>query len=311
MKLRFAMIEVKKSQGALSKSKTADINIHNEIKLIMSADDTFELWKEVISRQSQWLLIDPEYLKPFKDVKSWNPENDGLIKREFFKQLRNLAEYDLKKLALHLLNRTQKRRLPYPKVSMKKIPTVLLDCYSYKEWLEQNKRKQAIRKYLYQERRSLGFFDNDGAYQREKWKAFKEEFKITNAMKNLLFTAPTEAFFSLAKRPSMKNKTARELFPYAAEFFKVFLQSKGEYKKLEAHAFFRPYDCKEDFFAEWPSEVWDSSGVDIKLAVMDFRNILGIINRETAPKESPYFDEFMDDLKQLADPGPTDPEVWL
>ena len=265
----------------------------------------------MISRQSQGLLIDPESLKPFKDVKLWDPENDGLIKCEFFKQLGNLAKYDLKKLALHLLNRTQKRRLPYPKVSMKKIPTVLLDCYSYKEWLERNKRKHAIRKYLYQERRSLGFFDNDGAYRREKWKAFKKEFKITNATKNLLFTAPTEAFFSLAKRPSMKNKTTRELSPYAAEFFKVFLRSKGEYKKPEAHAFFKPYDCKEDFFAEWPSEVRDSSGVDIKLAVMDFRNIPGIINRETAPKESPYFDEFMDDLKQLADPSSTDPEVWL
>ena len=79
------MIEVKKSQGALSKRKTADISIHNEIKLIMLADDTFELWKEVISHQSQGLLIDPESLKPFKDVKSWDPENDGLIKCEFFK----------------------------------------------------------------------------------------------------------------------------------------------------------------------------------------------------------------------------------
>ena len=217
------MIEVKKSQGALSKSKTADISIHNEIKLIMSADDTFELCKEVILRQSQGLLINPESLKPFKDIKLWDPENDGLIKHEFFKQLGNLAEYDLKKLALHLLNRIPKGTLPYPKVSMKKIPTVLLDCYSYKEWLEQNKRKQAIRKYLYQERQSLGFYDNDGAYRREKWKAFKEEFKITRAMKNLLFTAPTKAFFSLAQRPSMKNKTARELSPYAAEFFKVFL----------------------------------------------------------------------------------------
>ena len=126
------MIEVKKSQGALSKSKTADISIHNEIKLITSVDDTFKLWKEVISRQLQGLLIDLESLKPFKDVKSWDPENDGLIKCEFFKQLGDLAEYDLKKFALHLLNRTPKRTLPYPKLSMKKIPTVLLDCYSYK-----------------------------------------------------------------------------------------------------------------------------------------------------------------------------------
>ena len=52
MKLRFSMIEVKKSQGALSKNKAADINITNEIKIITANDEVYELWKEVISRQS-------------------------------------------------------------------------------------------------------------------------------------------------------------------------------------------------------------------------------------------------------------------
>ena len=128
MKLRFAMIEVKKSQGALSKSKAANVNITNEIKIITANDEVYELWKEVISRQSQGLLLDPESMKPLRDVRSWDPENDGVLKREFFKHLGNTTEYDLKRLALHLLNRTPKRTLLHPKVMMKKCHCGLLHC---------------------------------------------------------------------------------------------------------------------------------------------------------------------------------------
>ena len=52
MKLRFAMIDVKKSQGALNKKKVEDISIHNEIKLITASTEVHRLWKEVISSQS-------------------------------------------------------------------------------------------------------------------------------------------------------------------------------------------------------------------------------------------------------------------
>ena len=311
MKLRFAMIEVKKSQGALSKSKAADVNITNEIKIITASDEVYELWKEVISRQSQGLLLDPESMKPLRDVRSWDPENDGVLKREFFKHLGNTAEYDLKRLALHLLNRMPKRTLLHPKVMMKKCNFVIVDCYSAKEWLECNKRKQAMRKYLYLEKCGLGFFDTKGVYRREKWKVFKVNFNITRATKQLLLTAPTESFFSLAKRPSMKNKTAKDLSPYAAEFFKVFLKSKGEYETPEANIFVRPYDTKEDTLATWGNGVWEPENVVIKLALLDFRNISRVINKETALKESPYFEEFMGEILRLTDPAPTDPEVWF
>ena len=101
-----------------------------------------------------------------------------------------------------------------------------------------------MRKYLYLEKRGLGFFDTEGVYWREKWKVFKVNFNITRATKQLLLTAPTKSFFSLAKRPSMKNKTAKDLSPYSAKFFKVFLRSKGEYETPEANIFVRPYDAK-------------------------------------------------------------------
>ena len=45
-----------------------------------------------------------------------------------FKHLGNTAEYDLKRLALHLLNRTPKRTLMHPKVTMKKCNSFIVDC---------------------------------------------------------------------------------------------------------------------------------------------------------------------------------------
>jgi hypothetical protein len=70
VKLRFAMIDVKKAQKALSskKIKEQDVNIHNEIKIITASDDVYNLWSEVISCQSQGELIDPESMQKFKDL---------------------------------------------------------------------------------------------------------------------------------------------------------------------------------------------------------------------------------------------------
>jgi hypothetical protein len=227
MKLRFAMIDVKKSQGALNKKNVAAMSIRNEIKLITASDEVHGLWKEVISSNSQGLLIDPESLLPFKDSKNWDGEKDGVLSREFFKWLGNTSENNLKRLALHILNRTPRRLHPHPKVTVKKIAGVVIDCMSAKDWLERNKRKQAVRKYLYFENRNLKFFDNNGVYRKEMWKEFKKNYNITKATKQLLITAPKEDFFSVVKRPSAKNKNAQKISPYAAEFFKVFFKKQG------------------------------------------------------------------------------------
>ncbi len=174
MKLRFAMINVQKSRGALSKKKVADISIHNEIQIITASNEVHGLQKEVISSQSQGLLIDPESLLPFKDTKNQDAEKDEVISQEFFKWLGNTPESNLKKLALHLLKRMPGREHPHPKVTIKKVSGVIVDCYNAKEWLEQNKRKQAIRKYLQFKKPSLGFFNSDGDYKKEQQKAFKQ-----------------------------------------------------------------------------------------------------------------------------------------
>jgi len=72
-----------------------------------------------------------------------------VIMKEFFKWMGNTSKADLKKLVLHLLNKMPKRKHLYLKVMIKKISRVVVDCYSAKEWLERNKRKFVVRKFLY------------------------------------------------------------------------------------------------------------------------------------------------------------------
>jgi hypothetical protein len=66
-------------------------------------------------------------------LKGWDAEKDGVIAREFFKHLGNYSEADLKRLALHILNATPNKTLAHPKVTMKPLKVVLLDCYVAKD----------------------------------------------------------------------------------------------------------------------------------------------------------------------------------
>ncbi len=82
--------------------------------------------------------------------------------------------------------------------------------------------------------------------------------------------------------------------------------------KPDARSYLRPYDTKDNILSLWGNNVRnDAIGDSLKLALIDFRNILGVINKETAPRDSPYFLAFMDLLMKLDDPCMTDPEVWL
>ena len=98
VKHHFVAINVKKTQSLLKKGKSLEkaLDIYNEIKIITFDDSTFALWSEVITSHSQGKLFDPETnpLKQFKVNKSWRPEKDEVLNREFFNWLGNLTEAD-------------------------------------------------------------------------------------------------------------------------------------------------------------------------------------------------------------------------
>jgi hypothetical protein len=68
----------------------------------------------------------------------------------------------------------------------------------------------------------------------------------------VLLKAPGEEFFSSAKQTRNKNKTIKQLSPYAKEFFRIFLKQKEEFKEPAGRAFFRPYDGTSSTFGLWP-----------------------------------------------------------
>ena len=53
--------------------------------------------------------------------------------------------------------------------------------------------------------------------------------------------------------------------------------------------YLRPYDLEDYELGPWSNNAWDNEVKgSIKLAIMDFRNVPGEINKETAPREAPH-----------------------
>jgi hypothetical protein len=220
IKQRFATIDVKKTQSHMKRGKTPEeaLDIHNEIKIITSDDSTFAMWSEVIASHSEGELLDPETnpLKKFKENKNWKPEKEGVLNREFFKWLGNLTEADHRKFCKNILNRSGESHVyAYPKVTMKTISFILIGCYSAKDWIERRKKKQLVRKELYNLKPRLQLFSANGEFSPTNWKTFKRNYNVTSATMQVLLEAPGEEFFSGVKQTCNKNRAIKELSPYA------------------------------------------------------------------------------------------------
>jgi hypothetical protein len=108
IKHRFSAINVKKTQSLVKRGKTHEeaLDIHNKIKIITSDDSTFALWSEVIAShiQGEFLDLETNPLKKFKDNKTWRLEKEGALNRKFFKWLGNLIKANHRKFYKHILN---------------------------------------------------------------------------------------------------------------------------------------------------------------------------------------------------------------
>jgi hypothetical protein len=91
------------------------------------------------------------------------------LNREFFKWLGNLSESDHQAFAKHILNhQNDKRPYTYPKVTMKTISSVFISCYSAKDWIERQKRKQLVRRELNRLKSTLQLFKTNGEFWLDK-----------------------------------------------------------------------------------------------------------------------------------------------
>ena len=178
--------------------------------------------------------------------------------------------------------------------------------------MERRKRKHLVKKELHNINRDLGLFNPAGDLVPEKWRQFKEEYNVTRATMNVLLERPGEQYFKEAKQIRSKNKKTAEISPYAAEFFKVFLEKKKKFRKPAGEAHYRPYDRQHNEHADWGEGAWTAdTPTGLRLGVIDFRYLPGVEDKEVSSTGMPYFFDFMSSLKRRREPDFDEVPVWL
>ena len=313
MTLRFSMIDVNKSlRISRTKGTEEKLKLVNELKIITAPEEIYNLWSEVISRAAHGELYNPDTGSKFNEKENWKQES-CMLNREYFKWLSNLSLQDLERLAKHLLNQFgEKRKFPYPKVTIKVISSVLESCYNTKEWVERRKRKQLVKWELNNIDPTLGLINANGELIHAKWKAFKRARNIMRASMNVLLKRPGETYFAEAKQLKLKNKTCAHISLAAAEFFKVFLNHKNGFELPYVHAEYRTYDMKSNSFSKWKDGTWaPSCAAEIELAVVDLRELPGVEDALPDEKSTSYFYSMMAAFEKRGSPLFTEVKRWL
>ena len=211
-----------------------------------------------------------------------------------------------------MLNRSgDKRTLPYPKVTIKNITSVLESCYSSKDWVERVKRKKMVKKELHLINPELNLINARNEVIVENWRKFKREQCFSGATMELLIERPSEAYFSTSKQVKAKIKTETSINPKAATFFRVFLERKM-FTEQTTLAHLRPYSIGRNELMNWHENVWTTQTVDkILLGVIDFRCILGVLEKENSSIEKPFFFEVLRAMQKTKQPLLEEIKSWL
>ncbi len=192
------------------------------------------------------------------------------------------------------------------------ISSVLESCYTCKEWVERRKRKYLVKKELHLLDPTLGLLNAFDELNVEKWREFKSNRNITSATMNVLLEQPGDDYWKEAKQTKSKNKKAEEMSPYAAEFFKVFLERRSNFVKPLSVAHYRPYDISNDVHVDWPRGAWkDNTVEDVRFGVIDFRYTPGVLNKLKCNPTMPYFFAVLKSFQEKKKPLLEEVGTWL
>ena len=230
-----------------------------------------------------------------------------------FRHLGNLSYDELSKLTKHLFNQGgEKRRHSYPKVIVKKISSIIDDCYTTQEWVKRRKQKNLVMKELHAIDPSLGLLNPKNEIISENWKKFKKEQFFSSATLDVLLDRLGEAYFGHTKSKHAKNKTCSKLSEDAFEFFKSFIKHKSKFKKPTAYGHYCPYEWSRNVYNEWPAKVWNANSCKrLVLGVIDFRSLLSIKKKESSTVDNPYFIEVLSSMQKTKKPSLEDVLSWL
>ncbi|KAG0597313.1 hypothetical protein M758_UG327500, partial [Ceratodon purpureus] len=313
---RFAMIDVAKHQAMVAKKGGKNtISLTNELFIITSSDETWDLWKEVIASAACGGLIDPDTEPPHKkfyERKGFVPDKDGTLPREFFKWLENLTEADHQKMCKHILHKSgPNRKYTYPKVTIKQNTSVLEDCYSVKEWAERRKRKAVAQAEFNNINSTLHLFKRDGL-DVPAWKQFKKTYFVSKESKHVLLDwGIPDSYWTNSRATQFRNKSAKDLSPYAVEFFKTFLKVRHAFQCPSAEMWFLPFIREPRLsFGSWPSDIWRLTGEAVTFGIIDFRFLPTYKTRHNYTLENPFFMEFFNMIEEYGQPQFNDVRHW-
>ena len=92
-------------------------------------------------------------------------------------------------------------------------------------------------------------------------------------MMQVLLEAQGKEFFSSTKQMRNKNRTTKQLSPYAEEFFWIFLKQRWAFVKLVSQAFFHLDDGMSIKLGLWLPFSWNIVSDNLKLGIIDLKHI--------------------------------------
>jgi len=157
---------------------------------------------------------------------------------------------------------------------------------------------------------SLALFDSDGNFNHDKWLEFKHDYNVNRQTMAMLLSVPGDTFFSTIRQKKSKNKSVEEISEYAAEFFRKFLDVKGNFEQPTPSVRTRLFDSSNFKFLPWSNGYAWADG-KCAFGLIDLRCVPGNASRvdDTA---SLYFGEFLAAWERtVTDPTIRTPDVWL
>ena len=95
---RFQSINPENDDGIVK----GTFDLKNVIKIIISPNETFELWKEFLKKHSTGALINPDTMVRFNQAKNFKVTKTFTLVQEFFKHPGHFLDEDLKVFQQHL-----------------------------------------------------------------------------------------------------------------------------------------------------------------------------------------------------------------
>jgi hypothetical protein len=285
-------------------------DLKNEVKIITSPDETFELWKEFLEKHSTGGLINSDTGVWFNQAKNFKVTKNFTLAWEFFKHLGHFTDEDLKVFVQHMLRKTLGWSYLYPKVTVHKTSKVHNSHYSAVKWVERRKKKMIVLQEFDALDSTLEFTRADGAVNNEKWREWKKTHVVSVATWSILLCVIPAAYFAKHLTNKGKLKCAcefQEKFLGVLHFLRNFLRLKNNFSVSDGSAKFRTLTRDSlEFGRDWTYQPRNR----LSFALLDLRDTLGQSVPEDQVKNL-HFSLLLATLRSMKTPPISMPVMWL